>query len=140
MHINPRSLLIPGVLGGLSLLILSFVADALTQFVAPYSIFEVPGMRSITDPVMMLYFLYPFVFSFISAGFWQIIRESLSKDTKEAAWQFAGILFVLVVIPNIWVVFTSMSYPAGFYISNILSGIIGYPCIGYLNARYNREY
>nr|WP_319540227.1 hypothetical protein [uncultured Methanospirillum sp.] len=139
MHINPRSLVIPGVFGGISLLVLSFVADGLTQFVAPYSIFEVPGMRSISDPVMMLYFLYPFIFSFISAGIWQIIRGSLPVDQKAASWQFAGILFVLVIIPNIWVVFTSMSYPAGFYISNILSGIIGYPCIGYLNARYNRE-
>lgn len=139
MHINPRSLMIPGLVGGFILLIISFAADMVTQFVAPYSILEVPGMRSISDPVMMLYFLYPFIFAFIAAIIWQIIKGSLSKNQKSAAWQFAGILFFVVIVPNIWVIFTSMSYPAGFYISNILTGAIGYPVIGYLNARFNQE-
>jgi len=139
MHISLKSLGIPGVLGGIILLILTFVADALTQFVTPYSIFEVPGMRDISDPIMMLYFLYPFVFAFIAAVIWRIIHGSLSGEKKVAALQFAGILFLLVIIPNIWVIYTSMSYPSGFYISNILTGIIGYPCIGYLNAQYNVE-
>ncbi|WP_146201170.1 hypothetical protein [Methanospirillum lacunae] len=127
-----------GFAGGFILLIISFVADFATQFVTPYSIFEVPGMRSISDPVMMLYFVYPFIFAFIAAIIWQIIRGSLPENQKSAAWQFAGILFILVIVPNIWVMYTSMLYPTGFYISNILTGVIGYPAIGYLNARFNR--
>ncbi|PWR72669.1 hypothetical protein [Methanospirillum lacunae] len=138
MHINPRSLMTAGFAGGFILLIISFVADFATQFVTPYSIFEVPGMRSISDPVMMLYFVYPFIFAFIAAIIWQIIRGSLPENQKSAAWQFAGILFILVIVPNIWVMYTSMLYPTGFYISNILTGVIGYPAIGYLNARFNR--
>lgn len=139
MHINPRSLIIPGLVGGFILLVISFAADMVTQFVAPYSILQVPGMRSISDPVMMLYFVYPFIFAFIAAILWQIIRGSLPENQKSAAWQFAGILFLVVIVPNIWVIYTSMSYPAGFYISNILTGVIGYPIIGFLNTRFNQE-
>ncbi len=138
MQIVPKSLIIPGFVGGFILLIVSFAADMATQLVAPYSIFQVPGMRSISDPVMMLYFVYPFIFAFIAAILWQIIRGSLPENQKNAAWQFAGILFLVIIVPNIWVIYTSMSYPAGFYISNILTSVIGYPVIGYLNARFNQ--
>lgn len=131
-----RSMLVPGLSGGIVLLILTFITDTLTQVVAPYSIFDVPGMREMTDPIIILYFLYPFIFSFIAAGVWMIIRGSFPSDPMQGGLWFGGILFLLVVVPNMWVVFTSMEYPVGFYISNLLCGLIGYPVIGYLNARY----
>lgn len=46
-----------------------------------------------------------------------------------------GIL--LVLLPSCWVIFTSMTYSAGFYISNILCGVIGYPIVAYVNVRFN---
>lgn len=139
MSINAKSILIPGISGGIVLLILTFVIDAITQLFAPYSIFDVPGMRAVNDPVMMLYFLYPFVFAFIAAGVWTKISGCFSSDPIQVAKKYGGILFLLVVIPNMWVIFSSMTYPAGFYISNILTGAIGYPIIGYLNARFNQN-
>ena len=138
MNSTIKTLAIPGLAGGLLYLILTFVADLLAQLIAPYSIFDVPGMREMNDPVMMLFFLYPFVFAFIAAWIWTIIRGSFPADPVQGGVRYGAVLFLLIVIPNMWVIFTSMTYPTGFYLSNIISGLIAYPVIGYLNARYNQ--
>lgn len=43
---------------------------------------------------------------------------------------FGTILFLFLVIPQFWLLYTSMDYPTGFYISAVLSGIIAYPLMG----------
>ena len=139
MKLNGTGIIISGISGGIVLLVVTFVADALAQLVAPYNLFELGGMRPMDDPLMMLYFLYPFVFAFIAAIIWQWIRPSVTGSVSRQAFSYAFILFLLVIIPNTWVIITTMTYPPGFHISNILCGIIGYPVIGYLNARFNAE-
>jgi hypothetical protein len=136
---NVKNIFITGITGGFILGIASIVADTIVQIISPYDIFKIGGMRAMNDPILMLYFLYWFVFAFITAIVWSYIRESFIGSTKDKALKYAGILFLLVIVPNIWVMASSMTYPLGFYISNILSGLIGYPCLGYLNARYNSK-
>ncbi|MEI7432926.1 MAG: hypothetical protein WCJ93_01605 [Methanomicrobiales archaeon] len=47
------------VLGSVLLYITLFLVSAITMFIAPFNIFDIGGMRTATDPIMVLYFLYP---------------------------------------------------------------------------------
>jgi hypothetical protein len=139
MVVKAKNILISGITGGIVLLVVTYVADVLSQVLAPYSIFDLGGMRAMNDPLMTLYFLYPFIFAFIAAIIWSWIRNSITGTILHRAGTYGVILFLLVIIPNTWVIVTTMTYPIGFHFSNILCGIIAYPLIGYLNVRYNSE-
>jgi uncharacterized membrane protein YraQ (UPF0718 family) len=132
-----RKIVLAGLSGGIVLLIGVFIADAIAQLVAPYTITELGGMRTVQDPVMMLFFFYPVIFGLIAAVVWDAIRPAFTGTDLQKALQYAGILFILVVIPNTIVIWTSMTYPIGFHLSNILAGLICYPVIGYVNVRFN---
>lgn len=138
MNVQGKGIAVAGILGGIVLLIVTFASDALVQMIAPYDLFALGGMRATTDPLMMLYFLYSFIFAVIVALFWALAKGSFTGSEIRKSFCFGGILFLLVVIPNSFVIFSTMDYPAGFHLSNILTGIIAYPVLGYLNVRFNQ--
>jgi hypothetical protein len=47
---------------------------------------------------------------------------------------FGVLLLIVNTIPTLFVIYTSMSYPAGFYLANIIAGGVGYPLLGILYA------
>lgn len=132
---NAKFIGIGTVAGGVLLLVVSFLADAIAQLVTPYDIFSIGDMRAINDPMMGLFFLYPFIFALMAAIVFDLVQSALPGDWTKKGLLYGGILFILVVIPNMVVIFSSMTYPAGFYTSNILAGIIGYPLIGLIFAK-----
>ncbi len=125
----------PGAKGGAVLLILLMIFSTLSVMVAPYDIATLGGMRALDDPVMNLFFFYPFVLAFAAACVFDIIKESLTGTTASKGLMFGGLLFVLITIPSMFVMFSSMDYPIGFYIAQVLEGAIGYPMIGMLFAK-----
>ncbi|WP_250986552.1 hypothetical protein [Methanoculleus oceani] len=38
------------------------------------------------------------------------------------------------MVPNAFITFTSMNYPAGFYLETLLVGVAGFPLIGVIYA------
>jgi len=106
------------------------------HYTSPYDIATLGGMRAMNDPVMLLYFLYPFVFAFAAAGVFDIIKSSLTgKNVRDKGLMFGALLFTLVTIPSVFVMASSMDYPVGFYLAQVLEGIIGYPVLGILFTR-----
>jgi len=129
-----KKILEAGITGG----ILLFVTMILTGFVAnavvPYNILDIPGMRPATDPVSVLFFFYPFVISFASAILFDFLNPVLMGGIGRRGVIFGILLIILITIPNQFVIYTSMYYPAGFYLSSILNGLIGFPLFGMLCA------
>ena len=136
---KPIKILISGIAGGIWLLFVTLLSDYIAVLVAPYNIFDIGGMRPPDDPIMALFFLYPFLFAFIAAFVFELVKGSLNGSRDKKGLLFGFILILLILIPNILVIFSSMTYPAGFYVSNILSGIIGYPILGIIFARVMGE-
>ncbi|MDD1703272.1 MAG: hypothetical protein LUQ31_09865 [Methanoregula sp.] len=125
-----------GIAGGAILLVLVTIFSAVSTLIAPYNIATLGGMRAMNDPVMLLYFLYPFVFAFAAAGVFDIIKSSLTgKNCRDKGLMFGALLFTLVTIPSVFVMASSMDYPVGFYLAQVLEGIIGYPVLGMLFTR-----
>jgi len=118
--------------GSVLLYITLFLVSAITMMIAPFNIFDVGGMRSATDPVMVLYYLYPVVLALITTFVFSLIRGSLHGSYIEKGLLFGMILFLLLTIVSGFIIFTSMQYPPGFYIDMILNGLISYPLLGIL--------
>ncbi len=131
---QPKKILIAGVLGGFILLITSLLGGFVANALIPYNIFEIPGMRPMTDPIAALFFLYPFVLAFAGAILFDFMHMVLKGEKVRKGVVFGLLLIILVTIPNQFVIWSSMYYPAGFYLSGILNGIIGFPLFGILCA------
>jgi hypothetical protein len=127
-----KKIVLAGILGGILLLATSVIFSAVATMISPYNIFDVPGMRPMSDPVSSLFFAYPFVVAFVSAIVYDIINPVLSGGTFRKGIVFGYLLFLLVVLPSLFVVYSSMYFPDGFYIAGFLNGIIGYPLFGIL--------
>lgn len=131
---HPKKIVLAGILGGILLLATSSIFSAIATTLAPYNIFDIPGMRPMSDPISDLFFAAPFVVAFASGIVYDIINPALSGGTFRKGIVFGYLLFLLVVLPSLFVVFSSMYFPDGFYIAGLLNGIIGYPLFGILCA------
>ena len=129
-----KKILIAGIAGGILLFIAQFVFSFIGNLIAPYNIFAIGGMRQVNDPLMYLFYAYPFVLSFMSAIVFDLVKGALTGQCCPGP-VFGIILILLVTVPGMFVIFSSMTYPPGFYIGNILFGIIGFPLLGLLYAR-----
>ncbi len=133
MHI--KKILLAGALGGLLLLVVILIAGEVAAAILPYDIYGIPGMRPVSDPVSVLFFVYPFVLAVAGAVLYDVFSPALSGGVVRKGAVFGLLLFVISTIPGLFVIWSSMYYPAGFYLSNALSGIIGFPLFGILCAR-----
>ncbi|MBU0635843.1 hypothetical protein KKE06_02345 [Candidatus Micrarchaeota archaeon] len=130
-----KKIVLGGVLGAILLTITSLVFGFIISAVAPYNIFDLGGIRAIEDPIMMLFFLSPLVFAILAAVVFDKINRVLQGTTVRKGIQFGVGLFLIAVIPSVFIIATSMTYPVGFHLESILQGIIGYPLLGILFAK-----
>jgi hypothetical protein len=122
------------VLGSVLLYIMLFLISAITMAIAPFNILDVGGMRTATDPLMTLYYLYPVLLSLITTYVFSVVRGSLQGSNINEGLMFGLLLFLLLTIPSGFIIVTTMQYPPGFYIDMILNGLISYPLLGILYA------
>ena len=131
-----KKVLVAGISGGILLFIAWLAFSLLANIVAPYDIFAIGGMRQADDPLMSLFYAYPLVLSFMSALVFDRVKAALGgTGCCGAGLSFGIVLILLVTVPGMFVTFSSMTYPAGFYLGNILFGIVGFPLLGILFAR-----
>jgi len=130
-----KTVLFAGILGGIWLFIMTFLGSNAGTMSAPYDIMTLGGMRSADDPVLVLFFLYPFVISFTSAVVFGMVRTSLEGPEIRRGLLFGLVMILLVMIPSLYVIYTSMTYPPGFFIGSVFTDLIGFPVLGILYAR-----
>jgi hypothetical protein len=135
MTVNWRFVLLAGLAGGVWIFLATFLLGEIAALISPYTILDLAGMRSVDDPVMILFFAYPFVLSFAAAFVFSLVNPALRGNTVRRGLMFGGILILISTIPSTYIILSSMDYPAGFYLANILTGVIGLPVLGILFSR-----
>jgi len=117
-----KKFLISGIIGGIVIWIISFIFDSLVVMAFPYDILKLGGMRAIDDPLMMLFFLSPFVTAFAMSFVYQYFKfegNYLSKGKK-----FGFLVWLVAGVPSAFIVYTSMTYPVGFTISSVIGSLL----------------
>ena len=120
---------------GFMLLILMIVSGFLVNMVLPADISQYGGMRAMDDPIMTLFYLYPFVIAFAAAILFDCVRDCLKGDQMTKGLTFGGLLLIIMTVPSLFVMITSMTWPLDFYISTGIWEVISFPLMGVLFAK-----
>lgn len=135
LFMHTKNIVISGIAAGFLLLVLMVVSGFIVNMVMPADMSQYEGMRAMDDPIMTLFWLYPFVVAFAAAVVFDCVRGCLRRDRVYTGVQFGGLLLVIMTIPSLYVMVTSMTWPLDFYISTGIWEIVSFPLMGILFAR-----
>jgi len=119
-----KKFLMSGILAGIAIFVVWLVMGMIISMIWPYNILELGGMRAAADPMMMLFFLHPFVFGFAMAFVYPYVAGSLKGEYMDKGKMFGLLMWLVAGIPSAFVVFTSMNYPIGFTINSVVGSFI----------------
>lgn len=121
MAFSLKKFVVSGIVGGIAFYIIWLIVNFLLRSALwPYDILSLGGMRSVNDPVMLLFFLYPFVFSFAMAAAYPMVASALKGNFVAKGKAFGFLVWLLAGLPNAFLVFSSMNYPWGFFIEGFV--------------------
>jgi hypothetical protein len=129
---NAKKIAVSGSVAGVLILILMVVINVMVNMVIPADISRYGGMRAADDPVMILFFFYPFVVAFAAAIIFDVVKDCLKGTPVQKGLMFGALLLVMMTIPSLYVMITSMTWPIDFYISTASWEIISFPLMGML--------
>ena len=118
-----------GLITGVAILVLTLGVNWLVGMMLPGIMQEYQNVaifRPWEDPLMMVYFVYPFIFGVVAAYLWNIIKNSLKGDEVKKALQFAKIYFIIATIPGMFITYTSMQIS--------LTMVVLWAIVGYVQA------
>lgn len=133
---NLKQVLLGGIVGGIVILVLGMLVDAIIQFVLPYNVLELGGMRSIEDPIMILFFAHGWVLAFAMAIMYQYVKPAFSGSFLDKGKMFGLLMWLVYSIPGYFLVWSSMDYPLGFHISGLVAGLVYMIVTGIVIAKF----
>lgn len=113
-----KRIFLAGFLAGVVIAAVYFLFQYVIQSVLPYDVFELGGMRSQDDPLMLLFLFYPWVVGFTMAAVYPFFTKLIKCRTCKPI-VFAVVVWIVSVVPQFFIVFTTMDYPLGFYVNQV---------------------
>lgn len=135
---NWKGFLLGGLAAGIAIFVVNMLFGMFWEFIFPgfnAMMLALPGMRAITDPVMVLYFLHPFVVGFAMSLFYQHFKAALKGTRFHRGLKYGFMVWVLAAIPSIFMVYSSMNYPTNVVIMWATGPLLYYPLAGIVIAR-----
>ncbi len=111
-----------GLITGVILLATAFGFNWLSAILFPSLSAEYQNIaifRLWNDPIMMLYFFYPFILGFVLSYLWKVLK---TKDPVKFAWFY----FLVAGIPGMFISYTT------FQVSLLM--IVSWSAVGFLQA------
>lgn len=108
---------------GIVMSVVSLVISFLVQLVFPFDPSALPGMRSMSDPWMLLFFAYPFLLSAVMVWVFNHHGESFKGNARQKSLSFGTMVWLLTGLPSFFIVWTSMTYPLGFHVDSLLGSL-----------------
>lgn len=120
----------PGLLLGVIMLIVGMIVSYLFMLIPSVSADYPSGfMRAWQDPVMMLFFLYPFILGLAFAWLWAKTKTSFKG--KMRGCYFGWLLFFLTTFPGMWITYTSFNLSFLTVLGWTVSGLINAKIAGF---------
>jgi len=119
-----KQILVGGILAGVVIEVISMAVSWLAQSIWQYDVMKLAGMRSIDDPVCILYFVYPWVIGFALVCVYSYFEKALEGNYVAKGWKFGLLMWIVVSIPSAFLVFASMDYPIGFTVNSVIGPLI----------------
>jgi hypothetical protein len=117
-----------GLLAGAAMLVVGFGFSQLFDWMFPAIAAEYQNgaiFRPWTDPLMMLYFLYPFILGIALSFFWGMAKGMFKgKNVLERGVKFGFMYFVIASIPGMFVTYSTFKVSAALIMSWTISGFL----------------
>jgi hypothetical protein len=134
--IKMKKVLWPGLLLGVIMLVINMIVSYLFMLIPKVSADYASGfMRNWQDPIMLLFFLYPFILGIVFAWLWAKTKSSFKG--KNPGCYFGWLLFFLTTVPGMWITYTSFNLSFLTILGWTLSGLISAKIAGFFLARIN---
>jgi hypothetical protein len=132
----------PGILAGVAILIVEiFITTNLFYFLFPSMVSEYKNIsifRPWNDPLMSLYFLYPFLLGLVLAWFWNKTKNLFKgKEILKRGLRFAWTYFIIAGLPGMFITYSSFQLSWAIVLSWTVGGFIDAFIAGWIFAKMN---
>jgi hypothetical protein len=124
IQLETKTVVVSGITAGIVVLVLSMMISAASQALFRYNVLSLAGMRSVSDPVSLLFFLFPFVIALAVAILYDFTKKSFTGTTLGKGIMLGLLGWIVYGIPSAFIVFSSMDYPIGFTVNFVVGSLI----------------
>lgn len=136
-----KKIILPGLLAGFVNLLAAMLVSKIFVFLCPTinTAYQNPNLfRSYSDPLMILFFVYPFLLGIILAWFWNETKSLYPSDV-EGGLRFGLNYWIIATIPGMFVTYSSMPYSLPIVVSWLVEGLISALIAGTIFAKLNKN-
>jgi len=122
-----KKVIVSGLLSGLIIFIASMLTSKIFGVIFPFLNAEYTNesiFRPWSDPLMLLYFAYPFLLGIILAWFWQKTKSIFGENIKGGI-NFGVVYWAITSIPGMFITYSSFQVSLLLVISWSVAGLIG---------------
>ncbi|MBM3247006.1 hypothetical protein FJZ17_00470 [Candidatus Pacearchaeota archaeon] len=128
----------PGLLLGLIMLIFSMIVNYLFMLIPSVNAdYTTEFMRSWQDPIMMAFFVYPFILGLVFAWLWAKTKTSFKGKGIMRGCYFGWLLFFLTTVPGMFATYTSFNLSFLTILGWTVSGLINAKIAGFFLVKAN---
>jgi hypothetical protein len=138
IQLDIRRIVVSGIAAGFVILVISTLISAATQALFNYNVLNLAGMRSVNDPISILFFLHPFVVALGLAILYDFARKSFTRSAMRNGIALGLLGWIVYGISSAFIVFSSMSYPIGFTVNSVVGSLIYMVCAGITITRLSK--
>jgi len=130
-----------GLIAGLIMLIISFVMTIILNLIFPQITLEYSTQmyRSWNDPLMLLFYLHPFILGLILSWVWQLTSLIMKGDDITKAVKFTFAYIIIAQIPGMYITFASMNVSLLMIMGWILTNLIQILCGSIIISKMNKK-
>ena len=122
-----KQVVVGGVVSGIVIIVIDLIFSWLTQTIWQYNVLELPGMRTIDDPIAILFFIYPWVLGYALSIVYSQLGKAINGNSISKGLKFGFLMWIAVGFTSAFLVFSSMDYPIGFTVNSVISSLIYIP-------------
>jgi hypothetical protein len=123
-QLEAKRIVVSGLVAGVVVLAISMAISTVSQVLFDYNVMALPGMRSVNDPVSILFFAFPFVIALAMAVLYDFTRKSFTGIATRKGMVLALLGWIVYGIPSSFIVFSSMNYPLGFTANSVIGSLV----------------
>jgi len=134
--LNWKKIIISTFATGLVLLSLWIAWSTIVPMVFPnYDPMTLPGMRAVNDPVMGLFYLYPFIVALAFSITFHFVGHAFERESvHKQGIHFGLLMWLLITLPLMYMIYTTMTYGETFLLTNTIGQLVDFSIAGIVIA------
>ncbi|MCP4050171.1 MAG: hypothetical protein GY730_05645 [bacterium] len=131
----------PGIISGACISIAGLIIGTAFNTVFPSVAAEYKNIeifRDMKDPLMAVFWLYPFILGIALSWVWNIVKPVLKGSEKQNITSFALAYFIIAQLPGMLITYSSFQLSALIVSSWALNGLVNGFIVAFFSSKFNK--